>query len=303
MKLALAGLGKMGSQVAKKLIEAGHELVVDSRHMENTQPLIDIGADNYENYRDLIPKLGDQPIVWLMIQHKYILGEVDKLLELLPEGSIIVDGGNSDWRSTKKVAAKCRAKGVHLIDVGTSGGIWGEKNGFPMMVGGPQEAVDLIAPLLDVLAKPDAAWFRFGDSGAGHFVKMVHNGVEYGIMQSFAEGYRVIKEGPYENIDIGMVADVWQHKSINESFLNSLIEQMLKRDPDFEGVEGKVAESGEAKWTLETAKELGIPTPAIQTAFDARLKSQEGDIHWGTKFLAQLRNEFGGHAINVEDKK
>jgi len=302
MKLALAGLGKMGSQVAQKLIETGHELVVDSRHMENTQPLVDIGADKYNKYDDLIPKLGDRPIVWLMIQHKYIPEEVDKLLELLPPESIIIDGGNSDWRSTKTIAEKCRAKQVHLVDVGTSGGVWGEKNGFSMMVGGDQEAVDVIAPLLDILAKPSAAWSRFGDSGAGHFVKMVHNGVEYGIMQSFAEGYRIMKEGPFEDINLGMVADVWQHKSINESFLNSLIENMLKADPNFEGVEGKVAESGEARWTLETAKELGIPTPAIQTAFDVRLKSQAGDIHWGTKFLAKLRNEFGGHAINIEEK-
>ncbi|MDX1765394.1 MAG: NADP-dependent phosphogluconate dehydrogenase [Candidatus Saccharimonadales bacterium] len=303
MKLGLAGLGKMGAQVATKLIEAGHDLVVDSRHMENTQPLIDLGAANFQTYEDLIPELGEKPIVWLMIQHKYVPDEVDKLLELLPKGSIIVDGGNSDWRSTKKVAAKCQAKGVYLVDVGTSGGVWGEKNGFSMMVGGSEEAVNRIKPLLDVLAKPSAAWYRFGDSGAGHFVKMVHNGVEYGIMQSFAEGYRVIKEGPYDKINLGMVADIWQHKSINESFLNSLIERMLKRDSDFEGVEGKVAESGEARWTLETARELGIPTPAIQTAFDERLKSQDGEVHWGTKFLAQLRNEFGGHAINIEDKQ
>ena len=301
MKLAVAGLGKMGSQVVKKLLEAGHEVVVDSRHMENTQPLVDLGAENYQTYDDLMPMLGEKPIVYLMIQHKYIPGEVEKLLEVMPEGGIIVDGGNSDYRETQKTAAKCKEKGIHLLDVGTSGGVWGIKNGFPMMVGGDQEAVDTLAPVLDVLAQPKAAWHRFGESGAGHFVKMVHNGVEYGIMQSFAEGYRVMREGPYENLDLGMVADVWQHHSINHSFLNSLIETMLKNDPEFSGVEGKVAESGEARWTLETAKELGIPTPAIQAAFDARLASQEGDTHWGTKFLAQLRNEFGGHAVNVDE--
>lgn len=303
MKLGLVGLGKMGSQTAKKLIEAGHELVVDRRHMENTQPLVDLGADSFADYADLIAKLGERPVIWLLIQHTYVAKEIDKILEIMPEGGIIVDGGNSDYRITRKLAERCHEQNVQMVDVGTSGGVWGISNGFSMMVGGKKEVIDVIVPVLDVLAKPKAAWHHFGPNGAGHFVKMVHNGVEYGIMQSFAEGYRILREGPYGELDLGMVADVWQHKSINESFLNSLIEDMLKRDPSFAGVEGKVAESGEGRWTLETAQEFNIPAPALQAALETRAKSQNGDTHWGTQFLAQLRNEFGGHPVNVEQPK
>lgn len=300
MKIGFAGLGKMGSQVVSKLLDAGHEVVVDSRHVQNTDPLLAKGAQSFSDYSDLVSKLEKTPIVWLMIQHAYVPDEVDKLLAVLPENSIIVDGGNSRFTSSREQAEKCQQKQVDFIDVGTSGGVWGITQGFSMMVGGEKSAIERIAPLLDVLAKPKAMWHHFGPSGAGHFVKMVHNGVEYGIMQAFAEGYRIMKEGSYENIDLGKVAEVWQHKSINESFLNSLIERMLKVDADFSGVRGTVAESGEARWTLETAKELGLPTPVIQAAFDVRINSQQGETNYATKFLARLRNEFGGHDINPD---
>jgi len=167
------------------------------------------------------------------------------------------------------------------------------------MVGGSDAAVATIDPILQALAQKDG-YGHFGKTGAGHFTKMVHNGIEYGVMQAFAEGYRIVKEGPFENVDMGKLAGVWQHGSINESFLNGLIEKMLNHDVELEAVEGFVKESGEARWTLETAKQLGIDTPVIQAAFDVRLASQKGKINYGTKFLAQLRNEFGGHAINRE---
>lgn len=300
MRIGFAGLGKMGSQVVSKLLSAGHEVIVDTRHMENTQPLIDQGAGSYKNYEDLAGQLGERAIMWLMIQHDYVPAEIEKLLAVLPRGSIIIDGGNSNFNSTMEQAKKVEAAGMNLVDIGTSGGVWGIKNGFSMMVGGSQPAVEALAPALDVLAQPTGAWHHFGRTGAGHFIKMVHNGIEYGIMQAFAEGYRLIKEGPVEDIDLGKVAEVWQRGSINESFLNGLIENMLKRDAELSKVEGKVAESGEARWTLETAQELGIPTPVIQAAFDIRLQSQQGEVNYATKFLAQLRNEFGGHAINPD---
>ncbi len=298
MKIGLVGLGKMGSQIANKLIDAGHELVVDNRHPENTDPLIEKGAQKFDDYGDLVHKLGEKPVIWLMIPHQYVPDEVDKLLEVMPQGGLIVDGGNSNFNSTVIQGKKSEAKDVGFVDVGTSGGVWGVKVGFSMMVGGDEVQVARIAPLLDVLAQPEAGWFRFGKTGAGHFVKMVHNGVEYGIMQSFAEGYRIMREGPFEDVNLGKVAEVWQKQSINRSFLNQLIEGMLKEDADFSDVEGIVHESGEARWTLETAKELGISTPAIQAAFDVRLASQDGETNYATKFLAQLRNEFGGHDVN-----
>lgn len=300
MKLGLAGLGKMGSQVARKLLESGHELVVDSRHLENTQPLIDGGAGSFSDYVDLVRQLGGEPVIWLMIQNEKVPQEIDKLLELLPAGGVIVDGGNSNFKSTVEQAAKAKSKGVYVVDVGTSGGVWGEKQGFSMMIGGDEEAVAKVTPLLDTLAQPNGGWHHFGQSGAGHFVKMVHNGIEYGVMQSYAEGFRLMKEGPITGLDLGKVAEVWQKGSINQSFLNGLVEHMLKENPELDGVEGVVAESGEARWTLDTARELGIPAPAIESALETRVKSQQGEVNFSTKFLAQLRNEFGGHSVNPE---
>lgn len=301
MKIGLAGLGKMGSQTAEKLLAGGHELVVDTRHEENTKPLVEKGADTFTDYPDLLAKLGDAPIVWLMIPHEKVPAEVQKLLEVLPPFSVIVDGGNSRYTSTMELQKLAQKQGVQIVDVGTSGGVWGLENGFSMMVGGDGPTVERLSPLFDELAKPKGAWHHFGPTGAGHFIKMVHNGIEYGLMQAYAEGYRLIKEGPVEGVDLGKVAEVWQHGSINQSFLNELIEHMLKENPGLEGVEGRVAESGEARWMLEAAEELGIPAPVIKQAFNVRLASQQGDINYATKLLAQLRNEFGGHHVNPED--
>jgi 6-phosphogluconate dehydrogenase len=303
MKIGFAGLGRMGSQMVEKWLEDDHQIVVDSRHAENTNPLVTKGADSFTDYQDLLKKLGEKPIIWLMIQNNYVPEEVDKLLKVVPKGTIIVDGGNSRFNSTVEQGVKCAKKGVHFVDVGTSGGVWGIKQGFSMMVGGDEKAVEVISPMLDVLAKPEAAWHRFGKTGAGHFVKMVHNGIEYGVMQAFAEGYMLMHEGPFEDLDLGKVAEIWQHKSINESFLNSLIEIMLKRDPEFEGVGGTVGEKGEGRWTYETAQELGIDTPALAAALDVRRKSREDGPDWSTKFLAQLRTEFGGHNPNQKDAR
>lgn len=300
MKIGLAGLGKMGSQVARKLLAGGHELVVDSRKPENTQPLIELGAQSFSDYHDLIGQLGEAPIIWLMIPHAKVPAEVQKLLEILPPFSVIVDGGNSRYTSTMELQLQAEKQGVQIVDVGTSGGVWGMENGFSLMVGGDGPTVERLSPLFDELAKPNGAWHHFGATGAGHYVKMVHNATEYGLMQAYAEGYRLLKEGPLENIDLVKVAEVWQRGSINQSFLNGLIEDMLKHDHNLEAVEGRVAESGETKWALETAHDADIPLPVIQNAFDVRLESQKGNINYATKFLAQLRNEFGGHDVNPE---
>jgi 6-phosphogluconate dehydrogenase len=229
-----------------------------------------------------------------------VAAEIAKLAEALPAGALVVDGGNSNFNDTLAHAETLKAKNIELVDVGTSGGIWGRERGFSLMVGGEAAAVERIKPLLDALAKPHGSWHHFGKGGAGHFVKMVHNGVEYGLMQSFAEGYRLLKEGPYAGLDLAKVAEVWQKGSINQSFLNSLVQHVMKEDPELSGVEGAVAESGEARWTLETAQKLGIPTPVIAAALEVRVKSQAGDVNYATKLLAKLRQEFGGHAVNPE---
>jgi len=300
MKLGYIGLGKMGSQMVERLLGAGHEIVVTDVDAQAVEAMVAKGAQPASGYADMAAQLGDGTVVWLMIPEQFVGAEIEKLAEVLKEGSIVIDGGNSDYRNTLKNSKVLAQKDIELIDVGTSGGVWGLKKGFSMMIGGNEAAVAEIEPIIVDLAQKDG-WGRMGEVGSGHFTKMVHNGIEYGVMQAFAEGYRVIKEGPFESVDLSKLAGVWQHGSINESFLNGLMENMLARDSDLGDVEGYVHESGEARWTLETAKELGIETPVIQAAFDVRLRSQEGDVNYATRFLAQLRNEFGGHAINKEE--
>ncbi|HEX9679444.1 MAG TPA: decarboxylating 6-phosphogluconate dehydrogenase [Candidatus Saccharimonadales bacterium] len=297
MQLGLVGLGKMGSQIGEVLLGNGHQLVVDTRHQLNTEPLVRLGADSFTNYNELAAKLADKPIVWLMIPHEHVPAEITKLVEVLPPGSLIIDGGNSNYKSTIEQANRLRDKDINLVDVGVSGGVRGKEQGFSLMVGGDTASVKTITPLLDALAGKQGGWHYFGGSGAGHFVKMVHNGVEYGLMQSFAEGYQILKFSPF-NLDLAEIASVWQKGSINQSFLNGLILDMLKNDSEFTAVEGRVSESGEARWTLEAAAEANLPAPAIKAALDIRLKSQTGQTSWATKFLAQLRNEFGGHNVN-----
>ena len=190
------------------------------------------------------------------------------------------------------------AAGSTLLDIGTSGGIWGKDNGFSLMVGGEAAAYETIRPILDTLTLPRGGHDFFGPSGSGHYVKMVHNAIEYGMMESLAEGYQMLKEGPYKNIDLARAGDIWQQSSVITSWLNDLTRQALHENPQLNGISGVVAESGEARWTLETAQQLGVPLPAIQSAFDVRLASQNGDVNFATKLLAAMRSKFGGHNID-----
>lgn len=300
MKIAVSGLGKMGMQIARKLSEDGHEVIANNRSPEPIEEAKDYGAKPAPEPKDVVEAFTGEPVVvWLMVP----AGVVDSVLEgwipLLPKDSIIIDGGNSDFRSTRPRAAKLKEQGLTLIDVGTSGGVWGYQNGFSMMCGSDDPAAfKTIEPALKTLAKPSGAYYHFGPSGSGHFVKMVHNAIEYGMMESLAEGYRMLKDGPYKELDLAAAGDVWQHKSVITSWLNELSRDALRQNPGLEGIDGFVAESGEARWTLETAKDLGIPLPAIQSAFDVRLKSQAGETNFATKLLAAMRHGFGGHDLN-----
>jgi 6-phosphogluconate dehydrogenase len=221
----------------------------------------------------------------------------------VPKGSIIIDGGNSDYRLTAKRAEKVAAAGSQLLDSGTSGGVWGYQNGFCMMVGGNETAFKSVEAVFKTLAAPEGAYNRFGESGAGQFVKMVHNAIEYGMMQSLAEGYRMLKEGPYKGVDLAEAGDVWQHHSVITSWLNELTRDALRVDPELNEFDGIVAENGETRWTLEVAKELNISMPAIQAAFDVRIASQSGQTNFATKIVAAQRKGFGGHAANMAELK
>jgi 6-phosphogluconate dehydrogenase len=296
MKIGFYGLGRMGSNMVARLIVKGQEVVVMNRSPEPVDAAVKLGAEAAHDYKELIAKL-DPVIIWLMLPSDIVEAKLDDLLKLVPAGAIIIDGGNSDFRLSRTRYEKAKQHGVHFVDVGTSGGILGRTAGYCMMAGGDKEPIEKIKPVLDALAAP-YGWRHFPGPGAGHFVKMVHNAIEYGVMESYAEGYRVLKEGPYEDIDLATAGEVWQHGSIIESKLNELTVEALRENPQLEGIDGVVAESGEARWTLEIAKQSDIPMPAIQSAFDVRLKSQTGDISYATKLLAAMRNKFGGHDIN-----
>jgi 6-phosphogluconate dehydrogenase len=299
MKIAIAGLGRMGMQIARKLSEDGHEVIAHNRSNEPIDEAAGYGATAAYEKKDVIKAFeGEKLVLWLMIPAEAVDNELDVWLDIVPKGSIIIDGGNSDFRLTRERSKKVSEKGPVMLDIGTSGGVWGYKNGFSMMAGGDEAAFKTVEPALKTLAKPKGAYQYFGPSGSGHYVKMVHNAIEYGMMESLAEGYRMLKEGPFNDLDLAAAGEVWQHGSVVTSWLNELSRDALKENPELDGIDGYVAESGEARWTLETAKYLGIPLPAIQTSFDVRLASQKGETSFATKLLSAMRNKFGGHKLN-----
>lgn len=299
MKIAISGLGRMGGQIAKKLHEGGHEVVAHNRSPEKVDEAKAYGAVPAYTEQEVVDAFGGEPVVlWVMLPHEIIDAKIDEWLSILPAGSIIIDGGNSDYRGDRLRADRVFAAGSQLLDIGTSGGVWGVENGFSMMVGGDKASYEKIVPALDTLALPRGGHRHFGEIGSGHYVKMIHNAIEYGMMESLAEGYRMLREGPYKDLDLAAAGDVWQQSSVVTSWLNDLTRQALHENPNMDGISGVVAESGEARWTLETARELDIPLPAIQASFDVRLDSQKGDVTFATKLLAAMRAKFGGHDIN-----
>lgn len=299
MKIAISGLGRMGGQIAKKLHEGGHEVVAHNRSPEKVDEAKAYGAVPAYTEQEVVDAFGGEPVVlWVMLPHEIIDAKIDEWLSILPASSIIIDGGNSDYRGDRLRADRVFAAGSQLLDIGTSGGVWGVENGFSMMVGGDKASYEKIVPALDTLALPRGGHRHFGEIGSGHYVKMVHNAIEYGMMESLAEGYRMLREGPYKDLDLAAAGDVWQQSSVVTSWLNDLTRQALHENPNMDGISGVVAESGEARWTLETARELDIPLPAIQASFDVRLDSQKGDVTFATKLLAAMRAKFGGHDIN-----
>jgi 6-phosphogluconate dehydrogenase len=299
MKIAITGLGRMGGQIAKKLVEGGHEVIASNRSREPIDVAVKYGAKPAYEKKDVVDAFNGQPVtLWIMIPAEVIESELDNWLTILPKGSLIIDGGNSDYRGDKARADKVMAAGCNMLDIGTSGGVWGIINGFSMMVGGDENSYKSIIPALDTLGAPRGGHQYFGEHGSGHYVKMVHNAIEYGMMESLAEGYRMLKEGPYKNIDLAAAGDIWQKSSVVTSWLNDLTRQAIRENPNLNNISGVVAESGEARWTLETADSLDIPLPSIQASFDVRLESQKGKITFATKLLAAMRNKFGGHNID-----
>jgi 6-phosphogluconate dehydrogenase len=303
MQIGFIGLGKMGGNMVHRIKrDSDHDVVAFDFNAEAVQTAEGVGAAGADTLETLVSKLEAPRNVWIMVPSGDPTQQtVDKLAELLDEGDMIIDGGNSRWTDDKRRAEQLQPKGIHYVDVGTSGGVWGLEVGYCMMVGGPDEAIERLAPILDVLAptpdeKHGPGWGHFGPTGAGHYVKMVHNGIEYGIMEAYAEGFGLFDACEYE-LDNAKIAHLWMQGSVIRSWLCELAAAAFELDGnDLPNLEPWVEDSGEGRWTVEDAIDKRIPTPVITTSLYERFSSR-GQGAFAAKVNAALRNQFGGHAV------
>ncbi|MCU0935051.1 MAG: decarboxylating 6-phosphogluconate dehydrogenase [Gammaproteobacteria bacterium] len=299
MRLAMIGLGRMGGNMARRLCRGGIEVVGYNRSRAVVDELArEEGLIPANSLADAVGKLAAPRVVWLMLPAGRVTEEaLDTLVDLLEPDDVVVDGGNANYHDTQRRAALAAAHGLRYVDSGTSGGVWGLANGYSLMVGGDPDAVALVEPALKVLAPaPDRGWARVGPVGAGHFTKMVHNGIEYGMMQALAEGFALLKGKEEFAIDLAEVAAVWQHGSVVRSWLLDLTADVLTRDSRLEDIAPVVADSGEGRWTAVESIDQGTPAPVISLALAMRFASQHrGD--YANRLLAMMRNAFGGHAV------
>jgi 6-phosphogluconate dehydrogenase len=297
MQIGFIGLGKMGGNMVHRIHrDSDHQVIAFDLNDEHVREAESHGATGVASLDELVSKLEAPRMVWIMVPAGApTQSTIDELTARLSEGDTIVDGGNTKWHDDVARAAALTEQGIRYVDVGTSGGVWGLEVGYCMMVGGHPESVEQLAPILDVLAPPDG-WRHFGDAGAGHFVKMIHNGIEYGIMQAYAEGFEVMHKSRFP-IELEEVCGLWNRGSVVRSWLLELAEKAFKEEGnDLEGLGGNVSDSGEGRWTLADAIDLDVPTPVIAAALYARFYSRkEGE--YTHKVLAALRAQFGGHAV------
>jgi len=301
MQIGFVGLGRMGGNMVHRIHrDSEHEVVAFDMSSGAVEEAVGHGASRAGSLQELVAQLEAPRSVWIMVPAGDPTREtIDKLAELLDEGDAIVDGGNSKWTDSRDRGARLAERGLHFVDVGTSGGVWGLEVGYCMMVGGSDEAVGRLAPILDVLAPPEG-WGHMGPSGAGHYVKMVHNGVEYGMMQAYAEGFEIMHASDYD-VDLEKVAHLWNQGSVIRSWLLELAERAFADEGrDLERLEGYVEDSGEGRWTILDAMDNDVPSPVISMALMARFYSRRnGD--YTARVLAALRNQFGGHAVKAHD--
>jgi len=286
----MIGLGRMGSGMTERLREHGHDI-----HTYDPN----VGARTADSLGQLKEQLDAPRAFWMMIPAGEITEQTfHELLEIADEGDSIVDGGNSNFRDSKRRYVEAKHRGIHFVDAGVSGGVWGLEVGFCLMVGGDDEPVGRLEPIFKALA-PEQGYAHVGPSGAGHFVKMVHNGIEYGLLQAYAEGYEILHASKDFKLQLGPIAKLWNHGSVVRSWLNELAERAFSRDEQLAGIRGYVEDSGEGRWTVEEALRLDVPAPVITLSLLARLRSRQEES-FGAKVIAALRREFGGHAVQTK---
>ncbi len=297
MRLGMIGLGRMGGNMTRRLLGAKHEVVAFDRSADAVQELVGLGAIGAASLADVCAKLSAPRVVWIMVPAgKPVDDTIAALVPQLAKGDIIIDGGNSNFHDSMRRGAELEAKGIDFIDSGTSGGVWGLENGYCLMVGGDDKAVSVCEPIFRALAPTDG-YAHVGPTGSGHYVKMVHNGIEYGLLQAYAEGFEILHASKSFDIDLHQVAAVWNHGSVVRSWINELAESAFSRDPSLADLRGYVDDSGEGRWTVQEAIDLNVPAPVITLSLLTRLRSRQADS-FGAKVIAALRNEFGGHAVH-----
>ena len=298
MELGMIGLGRMGGNMALRLLKGGHTVVAYDPNADAVATHVEAGAKGASSIEELASRLSAPRAVWVMVPSGKITEDtVNQVAGVLSPGDAIIEGGNSNYKDSMRRAAELKAHDVDFIDAGTSGGIWGLTEGYSLMVGGDRAAVERLEPIFKTLAPaPDKGYGHVGPAGAGHFVKMVHNGIEYGMMQAYAEGFELMAAKEELALDLGQIAELWRHGSVVRSWLLDLTAAALDEDPDLSDLEAYVEDSGEGRWTVEESIDLAIPLPVITASVQARFRSRQ-DSPFGARLLAAMRNQFGGHAV------
>jgi 6-phosphogluconate dehydrogenase len=298
MQLGMVGLGKMGNYMTQRLIKGGHQVVAFDQNPSAVSGVVEYGATGASSLADMVSKLRDPKVAWVMVPAGKPTDEtIHALADLMGRGGILIDGGNTNYKDGLRLYQDCQAKGVSLIDAGTSGGIWGLTEGYCLMVGGDDAAVKHCEPIFLTLAPPKG-YAHVGPAGAGHFSKMVHNGIEYGLLQAYGEGFEILKDSQYD-YNLLQLAELWTHASVVRSWLLELLVDAFKADPKLEKIRGYVEDTGEGRWTVQAAIDENVPAPVITLSLFARMASRQ-DESFSAKVVAALRHEFGGHAVESE---
>ena len=300
MKLGMVGLGRMGGNMTIRLKQHGHDVVAFDPSADAVERAIAAGAEGATSLAELCSKLPAPKVVWIMVPSGEVTeATVRELGGVLGQGDVIVDGGNSNWRDSQRRAEQLAGGGIRFLDCGTSGGVWGLANGYCLMVGGDPEAIAVAEPAFLALA-PDDGYAHVGPSGAGHFVKMVHNGIEYGLLAAYGEGFEILEKSSFD-LDLEAIAGIWRYGSVVRSWLLELLHEALENDPGLAGIRGYVEDSGEGRWTLQAALDEDVPAPITAMALFSRFASRQ-DESFSAKVIAALRNEFGGHAVRTDER-